>query len=400
MSAYPFCLGAVPYEAKAEKPLIMCLYVDTEDKEIPNDFSEAAYEQFANYEVEFYDFHKAHKWPSGKIFTPNSLSEKEREEKLSEVNEAIEKSFHLFENRLNVTAIQASFKVVDFIEQEERCVRVFVFEQGRIPAGETPFPETVEGIDVDVAEGYYQPACGDDSTNDMSPLRGGSEISVSGKFYLGTLGGFLKDEENHYIISCQHVLSDLNVDSIVHPVTGNSRLIANYVDGLEGLIEEKYWIDVAIAKLKPEEVRKIKSDSINYAHCSLYGFETHDNFNGEIGNFNGLPLKVKITKIGAKTGRTDSASCLAMKIKNRERRYRVPWFSEQNSIIAFKYNESFCKKGDSGSLFFGDDGRAWGVFFGIYNAGHTMYCLAAPLSKCLETLKTKTGKKNLHLWLV
>ena len=243
MSAHPFCLAAVPYEnedTQAQKPLTMCLYVNSGGKEIPNDFKDAAYETFANYEVIFDDFYKRSRC---KPVTPNSLSKNEREKKLSEVNEATERILHLFEDRLNVTALQASFKVVNSIEQEIPCVKVFVLKKGSIPVGETEFPRTVEevGYELDVAEGYFQPALGATSTRCMSPLFGGAQISVREKYYAGTLGGFLKDDEGkHYIISCQHILYDPRESSIVHPATSNSRLIGNYVGGFKGWVERKY----------------------------------------------------------------------------------------------------------------------------------------------------------------
>ena len=202
ISAHPFCLGAVPYEneAKAEKPLTMSLYVVTDGKRIPQDFKDAAHIMFGDYEVQFVDFHKR---SFGKAYTQNSLTEEEREEKLSKVNEQIEKILHLFENRLNVTAVEASFKVVDNTEQEIPCVRVFVLEKGRIPVGETAFPKTVEeiGYELDVVEGYYQPALGDLNTTHIFPFRAGVQISVKGSHYAETLGGFLRGNNGkHYFI--------------------------------------------------------------------------------------------------------------------------------------------------------------------------------------------------------
>ena len=203
ISAHPFCLGAVPYEneAKAEKPLTMSLYVDTDGKGIPQDFKDAADKMFGNYEVKFVDFHER---SFGQAYTPNSLTEEERKEKLSKVNEQIEKILHLFEDRLNVTAVEASFKVVDYTEQEIPCVKVFVLEKGRIPVGETAFPKTVEEIgyelDVVAMERYYQPALGALTTH-IFPFRAGAQISVKGSHYAGTLGGFLRGNDGkHYFI--------------------------------------------------------------------------------------------------------------------------------------------------------------------------------------------------------
>ena len=412
ISAHPFCLGAVPYEneAKAEKPLTMSLYVDTDGKGIPKDFEDAAHKMFGNYDVKFVDFHKR---SFGKAYTQNLLTEEEREEKLSKVNEQIEKILHLFEDRLNVTAVEASFKVVDYTEQEIPCVRVFVLEKESIPVGEDPFPETVKeiGYKLDVAEGYYQPALGALNTTHIFPLRAGAQVSVKGSDHAGTLGGFLKDSDGkHYFISSQHVLYDRQESSIVHPTTGRSRSIGDYAVGLEELIYQirgNYWIDTAIVELKDKEVRRIESHNINDAHGSLYGFEEHEfqgfTLNGEIGDEDGFISEsfktLTFTKIGAATDRKDSGH-YSDKIRVKSRiRYSPPcWLTVRNCIIVCKdNNESFGEKGDSGSLFFGNDGRAWGVMFGVHRSSNTTYCLASLLCKCLETLEEETGK-NLRLW--
>ena len=408
MSAHPFCLAAVPYkneDIQAQKPLTMCLYVNSGGKKIPNDFKDAAHETFANYEVIFDDFYKR---PRCKPVTSNKLPKNEREKKLSEANKAIERILHLFEDRLNVTALQASFRVVNSIEQEIPCVRVLVVKKGSIPVGENAFPRRVEeiGLELDVAEGYFQPAHGPTSTN-VSPLRGGAQISVRKRGYAGTLGGFLEDDEGkHYIISCQHILYDSKEGSIVHPATGNSRLIGNYVGGFKGGVEGIYWVDAAIAELEEEEVRSIKSSNNGDGQCSLYGFE-ESTLKGQIGDVNELSSEeagaLEFTKIGQKTGLTNSGILIRdLRIKRRDQNQQkdILLSSSNCIIVSSDADEPFCDEGDSGSLFFDNDGRAWGVYCGVYNdlsKGKT-YHLASFLRKCLQILEKETKKNNLHLW--
>ena len=360
------------------------------------------------YKVIFDDFYKR---PRSKTVTPNSLSKNEREKELSEVNKAIERILHLFEDRLNVTALQASFRVINSIEQEDPCVRVFVLKKGSIPVGETAFPRTVEeiGYELDVAEGYFQPAHGATSTKCMSPLRGGAQISVKEKYYAGTLGGFLKDDEGkHYIISCHHILYDPDESSIVHPAAGNSRSIGNYVGGFKGGVEGIYWVDAAIAELKAEEVRNITSSNIADDQCSLYGFD-ESTLKGQIGDVNELISEeagaLEFTKIGQKTGLTNSGILIrGLRVKRRdENQQKDVFLSSSNCIIVSASSDAdkrFCEEGDSGSLFFDNDGRAWGVYFGVYNDlfEGEKYHLASLLRKCLQTLENETEKNNLRLW--
>jgi hypothetical protein len=180
--------------------------VDTDGKGIPKDIKFAAKELFANYHIEFDDLQRR---PLSKIVTPLPSSEKQKEKELSHLSRTIEKSLYLFENRLNVTAVHASYKVTNFIEQNIPCVTVVVLGKGRVPAGESDIMEIkqLNEYPFDVAEGYYQPANGSSLEAYASPLEGGVGIGVQGVHGAGTLGGFLKDDEgNCYILSNEHVL--------------------------------------------------------------------------------------------------------------------------------------------------------------------------------------------------
>ena len=271
----------------------------------------------------------------------------------------------MFEDWLNVTALQASFKVVNSIEQEIPSVRVFVLEKGCIPVGETEFPKTVEeiGYELDVAEGHFQPAVGATSTRPKSPLRGGAQISVRKKYYAGTLGGFLKDdEEKHYIISCKHILYDSKEGSIVHPATGNSRSIGTYSGGFRGWVGT-YWIDAAIAEFREEEVINIISTNDDDDLCCLYGFKEHT-LEGEICDVNefisGEARTLQFMKIGQKTGRTDSGipHLNLLTKKYDETQEKQIFLSHEHCLIVScsDENEPFCDAGDSGSLFFDNYG--------------------------------------------
>jgi hypothetical protein len=180
--------------------------VDTDGKGIAKDVKHAAKDVFANYHIEFDDLQRR---PLSKIVTPLPSSKKQKEKELSDLSRTIEKSLYSFENRLNVTAVHASYKVTDSIEQDIPCVTVFVLGKGRVPAGETDIKEIKQLNDYpfDVAEGYYQPAVGSSLEAYASPLEGGVGIGVQGVHGAGTLGGFLEDDEGKcYILSNEHVL--------------------------------------------------------------------------------------------------------------------------------------------------------------------------------------------------
>ena len=185
----------------------MCLYVDTDGKGIPEYLKQAASEMFADYKIEYVDLQRR---PLFEIVTRLPASEKRKDEELKDLSKVIEKNLHVFENRLNVTAVQASYKVVASREKNTPCVTMFVLGKSRIPIGETDISELANNpfnVLFDVVEGYYLPSC-DSYKSYAFPLLGGVGIGLEkDQSGVGTLGGFLEDENGkRYILSCEHVL--------------------------------------------------------------------------------------------------------------------------------------------------------------------------------------------------
>ena len=214
--ANPRCVRAIPYENNDTQTLTVCLYVDTGGNGIPHDVENAAKEIFRNCEFECVDLQRR---PLSKIVTRLPSCRRKKEKEIFDLSRKIENNLHVFENRLNVTAVCASYKVVEAVETDIPCVTVFVLGKGKIPAKETNIQKIKEchghlfdNADFDVVEGYYRPAYGPDPWSQMGyafPLRGGVGIGVQGiSNGAGTLGGFLQDENGEcYILSCDHVLN-------------------------------------------------------------------------------------------------------------------------------------------------------------------------------------------------
>jgi hypothetical protein len=187
----------------------MRLYIAAEVKGIPDDVRNAAEEMFANYEIDFQDLQR----PPPSEIVIKLPSEKKKWKELSDLSRKIEQNLHVFDNRLNITAVCASYKVTNFEEKDIPCVTVFVLGKKSIPAGETDVDEIrkknghlFDNAEFDVVEGYYKPAHGTKYTCYAYPLSGGVGIGVQGAFG-GTLGGFLEDKERTvYILSNEHVL--------------------------------------------------------------------------------------------------------------------------------------------------------------------------------------------------
>ena len=67
-----------------------------------------------------------------------------------------------------------------------------------------------------------------------------------------------------------------------------------------------------------------------------------------------------------------------------------------------KRGQRFSDEGDSGALVFDQQGRAWGLIFGIFTdlSKDFTFSLMSPLSVVLDALKEISGKKELKLWWV
>ncbi len=219
----------------------MCIYVDSNHKGIPDAVKEEAKKVFRGYNIEYKDLQR----PYRGIVTELPSPKKQEKEELLDLSRKIGENLHVFEKRINVTAVCASYKVTDLKEKDIPCVTVFVLGKGKIPAGETDFNEIrgnygrlFDNAEFDVVEGYFKLA-NSDKPLDASyalPLRGGVGIGVRGSNSAGTLGGFLEDEDGkRYIFSNEHVLNPLKgkggTNEAVH-VAGTSEQLWEGVEGI------------------------------------------------------------------------------------------------------------------------------------------------------------------------
>ena len=209
--ANPCCVRVIPYENK--KSFTVCLYMDTDGNGIPRDVKNAAKEIFLNCEISCVDLQRR---PLSQIVTRLPSCRRQKGKEIFDLSRKIEDNLHVFENRLNVTAVCVSYKVTEAMEKEIPCVTVFVLGKGKIPVKETNIHKIKEdnghlfdNAEFDVVEGYYRPAYGLSPEMDYAfPLRGGVGIGVQGVPCAGTLGGFLEDEKGEcYILSNHHVLN-------------------------------------------------------------------------------------------------------------------------------------------------------------------------------------------------
>ena len=269
MSTHPCCIRVIPYENDDEdsKPITMYLYVSTNGKGIPDNVTEDAKKMFVNCRIEFVDLQRR---PLSKNFIPLPSSKQRREKEISILSKKIEKNLDLFNNRLNVTAVQASYKVTNSEEQDIPCVAVYVLGKTKIPAGETDIKKikhdnhVFHGVEFDVLEGYYQPAIGPSQASYVRPLRAGYGIGVVGTVGGGTLGGFLEDETGkHYILSNQHVLRPSHTGSnvILQPAESDYKTMRREAEeDLNEVLRRKNILTQEEKDDRPQLIKTIEED--------------------------------------------------------------------------------------------------------------------------------------------
>ena len=220
------------YQNKDTQSLTVCLYVDTDGNGVPRHVENAAEEMFASCEIKCVDLQRR---PLSEVVSRLPSCKRKKRKEIFDLSRKIEHNLDVFENRLNVTAVCASYKVTDAVEKEIPCVTVFLLGKGKIPAKETDIQKIkkdnshlFDNAEFDVVEGYYRPAYGSSPQMEYAfPLRGGVGIGVQGIPGAGTLGGFLEDENGEcYILSNYHALNP--------PKPGSNTLSSD--DGPSGVV--------------------------------------------------------------------------------------------------------------------------------------------------------------------
>ena len=518
MDSNPSCVRAIPYENGEDisgKPRInMCLYMNTSGMGITEDIREAAERIFADYSLTFYDLECK---PLGEHVISRPTSDQTKTKDLANLAKLIEKNLSVFETRLNVTAVQPSYKIRKAQETNELCVAIFVLGKGKIPVGEKDFSEVeqLSNYPFDVVEGYYISAC-QPFLSRVSPLHFGVGVGVKGCKGVGTLGAFLTDEkEDCYILSCQHVLKKELATSIEQPAEedfitaketleksiprkenkikvletkrfgalnererknidrqirtakreledqkerlkdlsddGGPRHIATHAFGLQTNVhisDKVFFVDAAIAKVSDHEFNDIKSS----IRGTVYGYDDEDTkpISGEIVHWDRCETEAETArfwKCGRTTGHTKGAqlqcrhfflnregfkkfacfgvfthrnfetfcencanevkcdlvetslleerSCGKCERKiSKEDKKRELW--AYNCFTVLKKQTPFSDRGDSGSVIFDEEGRAWGIIIGSFETGHYFYTVAISLDIAIQALN-QLSNRSLNL---
>ena len=221
------CIRVLPFTKDGQ--IVVQFYVYSGESGIPKDLRKEAQTFFEDMHVklEWSDLYNDSvnilnvqrlEYPFGKP-TPLTASQ------VDEMNEVIEKHLPELSKHRNITSLQASLKITNSQQTDQRCITIYVLGKGLIPFGDSVFPVDLEGYRVDVVNGFWrravlidtQEAQREAQEQNDDGLKFGASIGVQGKLASGTLGAIVKSGSTYYALSCDHVMKSEESSLIVHP---------------------------------------------------------------------------------------------------------------------------------------------------------------------------------------
>ncbi|XP_062576817.1 uncharacterized protein LOC134238711 [Saccostrea cucullata] len=339
----------------------------------------------------------------------------------------------LFEKHSNLEIISASSyrskKNGDEIVREP-CIVLYCSCKGVIPFKESEFPETVNGMNTDVREGFFYQFPKEEyftnATDVLNPLTMGASISSEDFLKGGTLGGFVSFNTGDIgFITCAHVLFDLSSQchekkqfNVVQPAYSCKR--TNNICGIHHLScfpQTPYpacTLDVSLVKLTsriPDRglFSNLTAEDVSILENGYNIEEPLEYSDGSVRDFcenHSAYLRYPCFKIGAKTGFTRgklhlngiSVKCFTdpIDVSHTTTPTTVKYY-HQLEILG--EGASFSLPGDSGALVFQLDSPATkGEQYRIHCIGMIVGAtsdfktVVTPIGPILKTLGVKMYK--------
>jgi hypothetical protein len=119
----------------------------------------------------------------------------------------------------NLTAISLDWKIVGGFYEKKPAIVFYVIRKGVIPIGDKLLPETIDGIETDVREGFYELTgnYSEDCRKYLYNVSTGCSIGIAGNTLVGTLGAFVKQNDLIHLLTNDHVICSDNQRTICQP---------------------------------------------------------------------------------------------------------------------------------------------------------------------------------------
>ena len=309
------CVRVLPYTDDGH--IKVQLYVFSGKSGVPQELKDAAQECFGGMKVklEWFDLYNdaTEILKVTPIEFPSGKPERFNESQIYEINEIINKNLHVFVKHRNVTAVQASFKIINSKQTKQPCIAIYVLGKGSIPVGEIEFPRTLGGYNVDVVDGFWFTTGEDDpwrpneGQQQCEVLCLGASIGVEGQEGCGTLGAIVEGDGNFYALSCDHVMKRAQKSEIIHPARDDYLNYLNYhlqqyVERIQYIIKrEQCFLAETISKFSFGIIKDLESLKTKFQELISLKEEHFDQDRAKKGNLEKVQLHEKALENGFKT---------------------------------------------------------------------------------------------------
>ncbi|KEI03800.1 hypothetical protein IRP63_08165 [Clostridium botulinum] len=286
--------------------------------------------------------------------------------------------YQYFLSKANVVGVGLGYKYIDNMCTYEECIKVFVTE--KIPENEIQpkdvVPVLYQGIKTDVVIGGIPTEC--KLVSKIRPTRCGYIIGISDgstkSITSGTLGCLVKNKEDTFVLSANHVLTNENLAPLGTPIIQPSIQYRGVVTTDTIAYLSKY---IPLKYMSATEVPE------NYVDCALGKVLARSLVAPEIAILHKAPLGVstaklnkKVVKVGAMSERTTG---IVQSINT------TMYVKYSRGSLLFKdqiVTTQMSMKGDSGSLLLDSKGNA----VGLLNADSTCTTNYSDISNVLRML--------------
>ncbi|XP_021371553.1 uncharacterized protein LOC110462075 [Mizuhopecten yessoensis] len=300
------------------------------------------------------------------------------------------------------------------------CIVIYCSCKGIIPLEEPEFPQKLDGIPVDVREGYIYFAT---AREFHDPLRLGCSIGVSGESKAGSIGVFVKEidtAEQYGLLTCGHVLlASQELDRPTYSIRQNIRSASidvvqpSYMDDPNNrtcgkLIDARFGnviykgsftgVDYAYVKMTSRIPRVLKFPSVEREH------EVASRRDGYIEEMKmGLPIldmdendtKHDVCKFGRTSGFTKGVFDFSGAAIRKDTLSAPLCQGEEDRHLYNLYNikslgRPFCDLGDSGaSVFIQKESGARVIGLAVGGLINGRECFVTPIGAVLDSIEPR-----------
>lgn len=281
--------------------------------------------------------------------------------------------YKYFLNKPHVVGVGLGYKISNGFSTGKKCIQVFVNKKisKKCLCSNDKVPYMYKGILTDVVK------CGcivaSSFTSRMRPAIGGFSISPVVNIQASTMGCLVKEQDNLYILGCNHFLTDENKVPLQSPILQPGSMDGGKVQG---------DIIATLSKYVPLKFKTLFSTPENYADCAMAKATSSNLVSSRIAVF-GTPRGIHAPAVGeviSKAGRTTEVT--QGLIKNIGLTVKIKFNRGECLFVNQIATTKMSGLGDSGAILMDEARYAVGMLFATADS----YSFYNPIETVLDLL--------------